>query len=1183
MKINKLLLKNINSLKGEHLIAFNQPPLSTTGLFAITGATGSGKSTLLDAISLAIYNEIPRSGKLSKKSIDTFGSILNRDCKSCFAEVEYQVKGINYRSKWSIELNRNGNLNDYKMELSQQNEKGEWILSGLKRSEIPKRNHKIIGLNYEQFIKSIVLSQGDFAKFLKADEKERAEILEKITGTEIYREIGRAVFEKQRQEKHILDTHTAKLDGITLLDKDVIKEKKDEIKGIEEQLELLNSKHKTLTDQIKTKVEIETKLKNKIAINKDLELLQQQIKAEQPNFIRLQNHNKLLNISNVLYRIIDLQKEIIALQQQVENLENNIQQSQKDIAKYHQQKEEEEKAVAKIEKTQIDSEKIFTTVIQLDEKIAGIEKQLVAQKDNLKKQQKIYDDKQEKLIADKKQLDNDNRHIKELEQQIISDKAVEEIQQIIPLVKSKAEEYTSTKNSYGKSIKKLDNNELIERLKANESWQKKVAFVSDYIEHNKNLIVENNQQLKILKINSREDLSHLREAIQKKLFVLNELQQLQKSHIERTKELEHNQKILQKLQAEIPPKKKYLQELKTKILIGEKKEEELTIRAERLRLEASLTDKRKQLKEHEPCPLCGATHHPYAEKYNESSATAESELEQVKNLLLQQRKEKDQEEKQIIKLQEREENTTVTVKDLKLSISNLNNDFEQKKQDLELTIISNLQAKLNQLEVEKEVLIKGEKLLAKVDSNRNEVLILEPILEQLKNLQLLQSSITEVLQPVTKWIVKGSKIEAIIATLETVFNAYNHKKKELEKLQIASVKLTTKIDSDSNELSVKTKELEQLKNIISEIEKQLNIEIGQRKQLFGEENPIQKREELNLKANSAKEQLSKSKEHLTKLNTACKHYQKQFDEEQKKLKEKNNLLNEQQNSAIPRLELLGYNSVELALQNILKEEVANAIIQKKEKLETLQTTLNERKRTNNKELQHLQQQESEKSHNELIVIQQEQNQQIKEYQQKIGALNQLLKEDKQRKQQQKTLLATIEQQQREFHKWDKLNELIGDATGSKYSKFAQELTLLQLLSIANRHLKKLNNRYLLKHNSDIAQDLFVVDLLQGNEERSVRTLSGGESFLIALALALALSDLAGKNTRIESLFIDEGFGSLDQETLDMALSTLEQLQSETNRTIGVISHVEALKERITTQIVLEKNQMGNSTIRVEMR
>jgi len=164
-------------------------------------------------------------------------------------------------------------------------------------------------------------------------------------------------------------------------------------------------------------------------------------------------------------------------------------------------------------------------------------------------------------------------------------------------------------------------------------------------------------------------------------------------------------------------------------------------------------------------------------------------------------------------------------------------------------------------------------------------------------------------------------------------------------------------------------------------------------------------------------------------------------------------------------------------------------------------------------------------------------------------------------------------------KWELLCKYIGDAQGKSFSTFAQGLTLKKLIALANERLRKLNDRYLL----DIPfeeedDDLIIIDIYLGEERRSVRTLSGGETFIVSLALALALSDLASKNVKIESLYIDEGFGSLDPEALDVAISTLEQLQVESNKTIGIISHVESLKERIETQIQLEKNSSGFSKI-----
>jgi exonuclease SbcC len=198
----------------------------------------------------------------------------------------------------------------------------------------------------------------------------------------------------------------------------------------------------------------------------------------------------------------------------------------------------------------------------------------------------------------------------------------------------------------------------------------------------------------------------------------------------------------------------------------------------------------------------------------------------------------------------------------------------------------------------------------------------------------------------------------------------------------------------------------------------------------------------------------------------------------------------------------------------------------------------------------------------------------------LGAKEQLLIADEQKRERHQSLLTQIADQKAATHKWALLDKLIGDATGNKYAHFAQELTLRNLIAIANRRLDDLTDRYLIAPPDDNDDYLRVVDRYQGNITRSVTTLSGGETFLISLALALSLSDLASQNVRLESLFIDEGFGTLDADTLDIALSTLEKMQDQSQKTIGIISHVEALKERIHTQIVLHKNANGVSTLEV---
>ncbi|MFC7669363.1 SbcC/MukB-like Walker B domain-containing protein [Hymenobacter humi] len=177
------------------------------------------------------------------------------------------------------------------------------------------------------------------------------------------------------------------------------------------------------------------------------------------------------------------------------------------------------------------------------------------------------------------------------------------------------------------------------------------------------------------------------------------------------------------------------------------------------------------------------------------------------------------------------------------------------------------------------------------------------------------------------------------------------------------------------------------------------------------------------------------------------------------------------------------------------------------------------------------------------------------------------------------LASALEQQQQEARRWRGLAEVIGSADGKKFSEFAQGLTLARLVDLANRHLTRLTDRYRILRNPDEHLDLLIVDEYQAGSTRSMNSLSGGESFLVSLALALGLSELAGRKTQIDTLFIDEGFGTLDPDALDVALTALEMLQG-TGKTIGIISHVEALKERVSTQISVRKGAGGVSSIRV---
>ncbi|EKK1423327.1 exonuclease subunit SbcC [Salmonella enterica] len=205
-------------------------------------------------------------------------------------------------------------------------------------------------------------------------------------------------------------------------------------------------------------------------------------------------------------------------------------------------------------------------------------------------------------------------------------------------------------------------------------------------------------------------------------------------------------------------------------------------------------------------------------------------------------------------------------------------------------------------------------------------------------------------------------------------------------------------------------------------------------------------------------------------------------------------------------------------------------------------------------------------------------QQLRENTTRQGEIRQQIKQDADNRQRQRALMAEMKQASQQVEDWGYLNALIGSKEGDKFRKFAQGLTLDNLVWLANHQLTRLHGRYLLQRKASDALELEVVDTWQADAVRDTRTLSGGESFLVSLALALALSDLVSHKTRIDSLFLDEGFGTLDSETLDAALDALDALNAS-GKTIGVISHVEAMKERIPVQIKVKKiNGLGYSKL-----
>ena len=233
MKILSLRLQNLNSLKGVWKIDFTAPDFVNNGLFAITGATGAGKTTLLDAICLALYHQTPRLQVSASEN-----ELMTRHTAESQAEVEFEVKENVYRAFWCQRRARgkvDGKLQPPQVELVRINADGEGQILTTRINDKLKLISDITGLDFARFTKSMLLAQGGFAAFLEASANERAELLEELTGTEVYGEISRRVFSRMREEEANLKLLQAKAEGMELLPQEQLVELETERDGLTRQ------------------------------------------------------------------------------------------------------------------------------------------------------------------------------------------------------------------------------------------------------------------------------------------------------------------------------------------------------------------------------------------------------------------------------------------------------------------------------------------------------------------------------------------------------------------------------------------------------------------------------------------------------------------------------------------------------------------------------------------------------------------------------------------------------------------------------------------------------------------------------------------------------------------------------------------------------------------------------------
>lgn len=985
MKILAIRGRNLASLEGDFEIDFTVEPLLSAGIFAISGPTGAGKSTLLDTMCLALFARTPRTDQAKENNVklqDVSNEqlsqsdprfLLRRGTSSGFAEVDFMaLNGHRYRTRWSVARARdkeNGRLQNPRLALynldKEEEEQGT-------RSDLQARIIDLIGLTFEQFTRSVLLAQNDFSTFLKAEQGEKASLLEKLTGTELYSAISRQIFERNARAKEAFDLIQTRIQGIELL-----------------------------TD-------------------------------EEENDLR----TRLAGTEKELQRVEKAKAEQQALQEAVRSIEQQI------TIRQRQQKEAADKLVHATE--------LLTVARHEYEK--GVEEQQQSEARFKSLQQEILQARKLDI-----QLDTAIRDLSHSEQQLKN----------VMLRKEEAE-----KKYQAAVLRRRQGAEEIARLTAWRERYKKKERIAEQL----SALLLHLDAASATRSGMEAAVRSI-ETLRQEMAALNkQLSDLQQTSANKQQALKRAEADYRNLEEELkavdaPALDKQIEKLR-------QEREQLLIEQARLEASGNIKDLRGRLQDGQPCPVCGSTHHPFANQVPVAPVSA----------------------------------LTLQLQDL----SNKKETYVAHTRHL-----TRLQQQLLQLHKEladSEAACKemaGKQQLAASRQEREEAIVKE------QSTLLTQSlSAADLLFGNSEWQKAWlQNPETFRKTLTDFARQWHENTEKLHQLE--------------RQESAQKAECESLASFLPSLEKQAE-ESGQ----------------LHEKNRAAFSSLQAERKKLLNGRSADS-VEQEYIRRMEELKE--------------RLKKLSATQTE---QSGIADQTRGIADQIAKDLTEASADLLRRKAALDKwTADYLDSSGGEP----LEVI-------LSRYTQEKTELAFRLRTQTENKAKVSGLQEELNVRRTVSERWAKLNELAGSADGAKFRRIAQGYTLDILLNYANVQLRELTRRYRLERVPETLA-LQVIDRDMCDEVRTVHSLSGGESFLVSLALALGLSSLSSNRMRVESLFIDEGFGSLDAETLRVAMDALESLRTQ-GRKIGVISHVQEMTERIPVRICVNRAGNGRSFLEV---
>ncbi|MGR8933095.1 MAG: AAA family ATPase [Gammaproteobacteria bacterium] len=1141
MKILSVYFKNLNSLKGEHRLAFDQAPLAGAGVFAITGPNGSGKTTILDAITLGLYGQTFRFDRPADH-------VMTKHTGECFAEVVFALGGDKYRAVWRAMRERGeayAKVSPPEMRLSRLD--GEEQLLADQPQQVRNTIAELSGLDFRRFTRSIMLPQGDFAAFLNALDSERLDILEKIISSDIYAVFRKDIEAKAAQAEEQIRQLQAELDALGLFDDLKLEACELDLQDFKEQYGELKNTQNTLQQQ-------QNWLHNLEALEGRIKALQsQQLAAER----RIEQDLSKLQTIDASQHMFAYEDELRTFDAKTAAVDRDRQYID-DLHREHAQLQE------KLHSLGGDA----AAVAQQPPKSAAEHQQIA---DNLKyRAGQIELDKQTEAGS-----------LEALQRQVAEKQSV--LQTVVNWLESNRGEQVLVDDfpDLGR-LKKLraDLATLQEKQKSYSKWQKNV-FVS--LQRNRSGTSKLTRKTAVLRRKlqsceselramsqgySPEEIAELHAEQQERLRQFKELldvaeinKRLAKVHAKTQRRRQGRDMDAPSLKVEFDAlNDKYLREQNIKNVLEQALVQEALIKR--------LAPEREQLAEGKPCPLCGSLRHPYVFSPPQLGDSKRALADQQKKLLnlqgvMQKLGQQMQAAEKLQQEAQAQEQQLLQVRSQWLSLcTRLSQASSEMRIDNFRYMKRSFKAERTELG---EIAALEKKCLRLSDKCKKLTLLIE------RNEAAIQQMEGDSAQLDADWSNRPQELQELESAYETCRQEHDAlTEKVLQQLAAIGEKMPSagKEDALFDRLNVRRQDYRTYQLRYDALQQEI--------QALEEKVSISK-----TKLEDFDRRLALCMEEMQSGELAALHYlllekQKLFAQKEQAL-----AVHQAEREAAGRelsakIAATGFTTLD-ALRNIL------ALLHDKVRLQQEVDELQRQMQLNAEQLAGEQAQlQAEQTLQLTQLTPQELFIQLRDLAgkmdltaQEIRHLEDVLHQQKKLRDTQAQLSANLEQQQKLYEESQNQLQQPGNAG---FHRHVQIHMAENLLHAANQYLQKISGRYYLRQrDSEQGLALEIEDTYQQNVRRMPKTLSGGESFVVSLALSLGLSELVNNGKSVDSLFFDEGFGNLDEESLYLVIATLKNLRKQ-GKIVGVISHVKGVRERIETKIEMTKRIDGISEL-----